>query len=161
MKKWLFGIILAIGLIGVSIVTPTYAAGRETAVTEPFNGTFSGIAYADYKTSAPLTVAVTQDGDDITAHIDIEKGLKVNAGGLCGTVAIPATTISASSTNTAKNPNILTARVPFDLGGGVKVTADITGEISADGEELDIQVKVKTPFICGKTPVVTGELIAQ
>ena len=159
MKKWFSGIILAIGLIGVSIMAPTYAAGIKTAVSSPFNGTFTGIAYGDYKTSAPLSIEVTQEGDDITAHINIEDGLKVNAGGFCGTIAIPASSLSASGIDTDDNADTLSTRIPFDLGGGTSVTAIINGEI--DGDQMDVSIKIKTPFICGNNPVITGELIAQ
>ncbi len=154
MKKWFLGIILTIGLIGVGIVAPTYAAEKS-----PFNGTFSGIAYADYKTSAPLTLTVTQDGDDVTAHIGINNGLKVNAGGFCGTIAIPASSLSASGIDKDDSADTLSTRIPFDLGGGASVTAIINGEI--DGDQMDVSIKIKTPFICGNNPVITGELIAQ
>ena len=153
MKKWFLGIILAIGLISVGIVAPTYAAEES-----PFNGTFSGTAYGDYKTSAPLTLTVTQEGDDVTARINIENGLKVNAGGFCGTIAIPATSLSASGIDTDDSADTLSTRIPFDI-GGASVTAIINGEI--DGDQMDVSIKVKTPFICGNNPVITGELIAQ
>ena len=154
MKKWFLGIILAIGLISVGIVAPTFAAQES-----PFNGTFSGTAYGDYKTSAPLTLTVTQEGDDVTALINIDNGLKVNAGGFCGTIAIPASSLSASGIDTDDSADTLSTRIPFDLGGGASVTAIINGEI--DGDQMDVSIKVKTPFICGKNPVITGELIAQ
>ena len=158
MKKWFLGIILAIGFISLGMAAPTYAAGIKTAVSSPFNGTFTGIAYADYKTSAPLSIAVTQEGDDVTALINIEDGLKVNAGGFCGTIAIPASSLSASGIDTDDSADTLSTRIPFDI-GGASVTAIINGEI--DGDQMDVSIKVKTPFICGKSPVITGELIAQ
>lgn len=154
MKKWFLGIILAIGLISVSIVVPTYAAENS-----PFNGTFRGTASGDYKTSAPLSLTVTQDGEDVTAHINIDKGLKVNAGGFCGTIAIPASSMSASGIDTDDSADSLSTSIPFDVGGGASVTAIINGEINDD--QMDVSIKVKTPFICGNSPVITGELIAQ
>lgn len=154
MKKWFLGIILAIGLISVGIVAPTYAAEDS-----PFNGTFSGTAYGDYNTTAPLTLTVTQEGDDVTAHINIENGLKVNAGGFCGTIAIPATSLSTNGIDTDDSADSLSTRIPFDVGGGASVTAIINGEM--DGDQMDVSIKVKTPFICGNNPVITGELIAQ
>ena len=154
MKKWFLGIILAIGLISVGIVAPTYAAEES-----PFNGTFSGNAYGDYNTTALLTLTVTQEGDDVTAHINIENGLKLHAGGFCGTIAIPASSLSVSGIDTDYSADTLSARVPFNVGGGSSITAIINGEI--DGDQMDVSIKVKTPFICGNNPVVTGELIAQ
>lgn len=154
MKKWFLGIVLAIGLIGVGIVVPTYAAESS-----PFNGTFSGTAYGDYKTTAPLTLTVTQEGDDVTAHINIENGLKMNAGGFCGTIAIPASSLTTSGIDTDNSADSLSTRIPFAVGGGASITAIVNGEI--DGEQMDVSIKVKTPFICGNNPVVTGELFAE
>ncbi len=154
MKKWFLGIILAIGIISVGVVAPTFAAEAS-----PFNGTFSGTAYGDYDSTAPLTLNVTQEGDNVTAHINIDKGLQVNAGGLCGVVAIPAGSVSASGIDTDSDNNVISAKVPFDVGSGIRITAFIDGEI--DGDDLDVSVKVKTPFICSNDPVVTGSLIAQ
>ena len=155
MKKWFLGIILAIGLISIGAVAPTFAAANS-----PFNGTFSGIAYGEYNSTAPLTLTVTQEGDDVTANINIDNGLKVNAGGFCGIIAIPASSISASGIDTNDDLNVLTSQVPFDVGGGVTVTAEIIGEMSADGDEMDVEIKVNTPFICGNDPVVTGTLVS-
>jgi hypothetical protein len=154
MKKWLLGIILAIGIISVGMVASTYAAEAN-----PFNGTFSGTAYGDYDSTAPLTLNLTQEGDIVTAHIDIENGLQVNAGGFCGVIAIPAGSVSASASDTADSADVVSARVPIDLGSGVSITAYIDGEI--DDDNLDFSVKVKTPFICSNDPVVTGSLVAQ
>jgi len=154
MKKWFLGIILAIGIISVGVVAPTFAAEES-----PFNGTFSGTAYGHYDTTAPLTLTVAQEGDDVTAHINIENGLKLHAGGFCGTIAIPASSLSVSGTDTDDSADTISARVPFDVGGGSSITAIIDGEIN--GDQMDVTIEVKTPFICGNDPIVTGELVAQ
>lgn len=158
MKKWFLGIILAIGFISLSIAAPTYAAGTKTAVTPPFSGTFTGTAYGDYNSSAPLTLDMSQTGSKVTGTVTIEPGLTVNAGGMCGVFDIPASSVTASGTTSARQPRILTAKIPVES-GGVKITADITGEISADGEELNVEVKVNTPFLCKYDPVITGVLM--
>ncbi len=165
MKKWFLGIILAIGFISLSIVAPTYAAGAETAVSTnsrqavspPFTGTFVGTAYGDYDSSAPLTLEMTQSGRKVTGTVYMEPGLTVNAGGMCGVFDLPASSATASGAISARQPRLLTAKIPVES-GGVKITADITGEISADGEELNVEVKVNTPFLCKYDPVITGIL---
>ena len=154
MKKWFLGLVLAIGLISIGVVAPTFAAENS-----PFNGTFSGTAFADYNSSAPLTLAVTQDGDDVTATINLDAGLRVSAGGFCGVINVPASSISASGIDANDDPDILAAQVPFDVGSGVTVTADITGEMN--GDDMDVTIKVNTPFICGNDPIITGSLTAQ
>jgi hypothetical protein len=154
MKKLVLGIILAIGIITVGIVAPTFAAEES-----PFNGTFSGTGYADKNSSAPLTVDITQIGKNVTATVHVNKGLVVNLGGLCGTVAIPAGSLTASGIDTNNSATTLNARVPLDFGGGIQITAFINGEFN--GDDLDASIKVKTPFICSNDPVVTGSLVAQ
>jgi hypothetical protein len=157
MKKWFLGIILAVGLISIGAVAPTFAAGGTA--DSPFNGVFTGTAFADYHSSAPLILEMTQDGEEVTAVITIDEGLRVNAGGFCGVLDVPAGSITASGVDTDDAPDILAAQVPFDVGSGVTITADITGEM--DGDDMDVTIKINTPFICSNDPIITGSLTAQ
>lgn len=167
MKKWLSGIILAVGLISMGIVAPTYAAGKTTAVSTssrqavstPFTGTFSGTAYGDFNSSAPITLELTQVGNRVTGTAVIEDGLKINAGGMCGSFDVPASSASASGSTAARQPRTLTARIPFEI-EGFTITADVAGQLSADGEELEVEVKINTPMLCRYDPVISGTLSA-
>jgi hypothetical protein len=167
MKKWLSGIILAVALFSMSIVAPTYAAGRETAVStgsrqavsSSFTGVFTGMAYGDFNSSAPITLELTQVGNRVTGTAVIEDGLTINAGGMCGAFDVPASSASANGNVTARQPRTLTARIPFEI-EGFTITADVAGQLSADGEELEVEVKINTPMLCRYDPVINGTLSA-
>ena len=57
-----------------------------------FQGNFAGIATGDGKTSAPLTLNLTQNGSWVSGSITILPGISINTGGLIcpGTVAVPS-----------------------------------------------------------------------
>lgn len=159
MNKWFLGVLLAIAFLAFGAAAPTFAAG--TAVTPPpsFTGTYEGTVYGDYDSSAHLTLELTQNGRSITGTATIGAGLELNAGGFCGTAVLPPTTASADGSVSSRNPRRLSADIPVDV-GGLEITALVSGDLSADGEELDIEVKVDTPFLCGRDPVITGTLVA-
>ncbi len=159
MKKWIFGIILALGMISMGGIGSAFAAGTTTAVsTPPFTGTFEGTVYGDFGSSAPLTLELTQRGNVVEGTAVIGEGLEVNAGGVCGTAVVPATSASAEGTTSRRQPRHLTADIPFAV-SGMNITARITGDLSTNGEELDVTVKVDTPFLCGRDPIISGTLI--
>ena len=155
MNKWIMGIILAIGFLTIGAAAPTYAAG--TAVSRPFTGTFAGTVYGDFGSSAPLTLELVQKGNTVEGTAVIEPGLEVNAGGFCGTAVVPAATATAEGAINRRQPRHLSANIPFTV-SGMDITARITGELSASGEELDVTVKIDTPFLCGRDPEITGTL---
>ena len=157
MKKLFAGILLAISIFSAGAAAPIFAAGSGTAVSHPFTGTFEGTVYGDFGSSAPLTLELTQQGNKVEGTAVIEPGLEVNAGGFCGTAVVPATTASAAGTINQRHPHRLSANIPFAV-GGMTITAQITGDLSTDGEELDVNVKIDTPFLCGHDPEITGTL---
>jgi len=163
MKKLFAGILLAISIFAAGVAAPTFAAGSGTAVspahttTTPFTGTFAGTVYGDFGSSAPLTLELVQKGNTVEGTAVIDSGLEVNAGGFCGTAVVPATTATAEGTINSRQPRHLSANIPFEV-GGMTITAQITGDLSTDGEELDVNVKIDTPFLCGHDPEITGTL---
>jgi hypothetical protein len=158
MKQWILGLILAIGIIWMGYAAPAYAAGGKTAVSQPFTGVFEGTVYGDFGSSAPLTLELTQRGTVVEGTAVIGTGLKVNAGGFCGTAVVPASSVAAEGTTSRRQPRHLSANIPFEV-SGLDITARITGDLAADGEELDVAVKVDTPFVCGRDPVISGVLL--
>lgn len=156
MNKWIMGIILAIGFLAIGAAAPTYAAG--TAVSRPFSGTFAGIVYGDNGSSAPLTLTLTQRGNTVEGTAVIGDGLEVNAGGFCGTAVVPATSATANGTTTNRQPRHLAANIPFQV-SGMDITARATGDLTADGQELNFEVKIDTPFLCGRDPIISGTLL--
>ena len=157
MKKWYTGILLALGLIMLAAAAPTFAAG--TAVSRPFTGTFAGIVDGDFGSSAPLTLSLTQRGNVVEGTAVIGEGLEVNAGGFCGAAVVPASSATASGTTTNRQPRRLAANIPFEV-SGMNITARATGDLSANGQELVIEVKIDTPFLCGRDPVISGTLLS-
>ena len=162
MKKWLLGLVLAFGIIVLGSVGPSFAAGNPTAVspTTPFTGTFEGIVHGDYGSSAPLTLELIQRGSRVSGKAVIGEGLRLNAGGFCGSAYVPATAASADGSTNRRQPRQLTAQIPFEV-SGLNITAQADGQLSTDGGELELSVKIDTPFPCGRDPIISGTLLRE
>ena len=52
----------------------------------------------------------------------------------------------------------LTANIPFQV-SGMDITARATGDLAADGQELNFEVKIDTPLLCGRDPIISGTLL--
>jgi hypothetical protein len=159
MKKWFLGLILAIGIIVLGSAGSAFAAGNTTAVSpRPFTGTFEGVVYGDYGSSAPLTLELTQRGTVVTGTAVIGQGLRLNAGGFCGAADVPAVSATADGNTNRRQPRQLSTTIPFEF-SGMTITALAAGQLSADSEELDVSVKIDTPFPCGRDPIISGTLL--
>lgn len=158
MKKWIVAIGLLVGLLGFGLAWPVSASA--TAVTHPFTGVFTGVVYGDYGSSAPLTLELTQRGRVVTGTAVIGDGLRLNAGGFCGSAYVPAASASAEGATQRRQPRQLSATIPFEV-SGLTITAQATGQLATDGETLDVSVKIDTPFPCSRNPVISGALARE
>ena len=159
MKRAIIGLLLTLGAVFAVTATASAAGIDERPEPKPdrlFDGTFRGTIYGDKGSSAPIELQLTQNGRHVRGDVEIGSGLYVN-GGMCGSGYIPGGAQSAGGQVSAKNPNRLYAESTFKV-SGVKVTIDLLGIASADGEEVDTQAKIDLPWLCGRDPVMTGTL---
>ncbi|HSG15123.1 MAG TPA: hypothetical protein VLE70_02220 [Anaerolineae bacterium] len=162
MKKAIIGLLLTVGALVAATATAS-AAGKDERpgverpkAAELFDGTFQGTIYGDKGSSAPIELQLAQRGRNVQGNVAIGSGLYVN-GGMCGSGYIPGGAQSAGGRVSASNPNRLYAESTFKV-SGLKVSIDLTGIASDDGEEVDAQAKIDLPWLCGRDPVLSGTL---
>ena len=151
-KKLLITVLMVVGLMAVAVVS----VGASSTRVGPYEGIFVGTIYGDGGSSAPITLDLTHRGDDVEGTVEIGSGLYVN-GRNCGAGYVPAGTQTAVG-ETGRNPNNLNADASFNV-SGFNVGLDLDGSLSADGDELAVEAKIDLPWLCGRDPVITGELI--
>lgn len=161
MKKAIIGLLLTLGAV-LAVTATASAAGKDDRPNPKpradnfFDGTFQGTIYGDKGSSAPIELQLAQDGRQVEGYVELGSGLYVN-GGMCGAGYVPGGAQSAGGWVSASNPNRLYAESTFKV-SGFKVTIDLVGIASADGEELDAQAKIDLPWLCGRDPVLSGTL---
>ncbi len=155
MKKFLvIGLVAIIGLFAVIAVPGASAAPAEAGQAGPYEGTFNGTVYAPNGSSAPMSLIMTHRGSNVDGTVFIGEGLTIDAG-MCGSAAIPATSLYANGKTTVGNPKHLAAQSSFDV-SGIKVTVDLDSLVS--GNKIDAKAKIDLPFICGGDKVLNSTL---
>lgn len=143
-----------IAVFAVMAVPGAQAAPEAAAVSGPYDGVFNGTVYAPDGSKAAMSLNLTHEGSVVEGDVFLGEGLHIDAG-VCGSVDIPASTISASGRSSATNPRALTATSTFDV-SGIDVTVDLESYIT--GDNLDAEVTIDLPWICGGDPVLNGNL---
>lgn len=159
MKKYVTGIIIAVMAILV-LTVPAFAESKNSHDDNdagPFKGVFRGRVAGDYGSKAFLTLNLTDRDYNVEGTASLGSGLKVNAGGFCGSASLPARSMWAEGTKSPKRPNELAIEAPIDV-GGFEVTVEVEGKLSADGETLEVEATIDTPWVCGRDPVISGTL---
>ncbi len=155
MKKVFILVVIAfIGAFAVMAVPEAQAAPEAAAASGPYDGTFNGTVYAPDGSKAAMSLNLTHEGRDVEGTVFLGDGLHIDAG-VCGSVDVPASTVYANGRSSATNPRALTATSSFDV-SGIAVTVDLESYVS--GDNLDAEVKIDLPWICGGDPVLTGQL---
>jgi hypothetical protein len=157
-KKLTVSLIISTVLIAIFAMSTSAASAASHSKTASFDGTFSGVVEGDKGTDTVLTLDLEQDGRDVAGTVSLGRGLKVDAGGFCGVVTVPATTIQTGASVSSRHPRDLSTASKVDVGGGITVKIVFDGELSADNETLDVTATIDTPFLCGRDPVITGTL---
>ena len=150
-KKVVVTMVMVVGLM----ITAVTAVGASSTEIGPYEGAFVGTIYGDAGSSAPITLDLTHRGDDVEGTVEIGSGGYVN-GRNCGAGYVPASVQTAVG-ETGSNPNTLNADASFNV-SGFKVGLDLDGSLSADGDELVVEAEIDLPWLCGRDPVITGEL---
>lgn len=155
MKKLLvIGLGFIIGLFAVIAVPGASAAPVEAGKVGPYEGTFNGTVYAPNGSSAPMSLIMTHRGSAVDGTVFIGDGLSIDAG-MCGSAAIPASSVYANGNTLTSNPSRLTATSSFDV-SGIDVKVDLDSTVS--GNQLKAEAKIDLPFLCGGDQVLTSTL---
>ncbi len=123
----------------------------------PFTGTFAGTVTGENDSSATLQLELVQRGRQIEGTATIGEGLVVEAGGLCGSFPIPATTLSASDELDQVDGRRLSTTSDVEVSGFV-VPVELEATLSPDGQTVEAVATVYPPALCTNDPTVTATL---
>ena len=155
MKKYFVLVVVAvIGVFAVMAVPGANAAPAAATTTGPYAGVFNGTVYAPNGSEAAMSLNLTHKGSAVDGTVFLGEGLSIDAG-MCGSVDVPASTIVAHGKSSLTNPRSLTATSTFEV-AGIDVTVELESYVS--GNNLDAEVKIDLPWICGGDPILTGQL---
>lgn len=157
MKKVISALMMTFVALTVLTVTAFAAAPAKKVAAGPFEGVFYGQLVASNGSKANLTLDLTDRNHAVNGTAAIGRGLMVNAGNVCGSAAIPAGAISVAGRTTTRHPDQISASAPVEV-GGFDITVEVDGDLSRDGETMDVEITIDVPWICGRDPVVTGTL---
>ncbi len=138
---------------GSDLPTTTAAASTSGAL---FTGSYEGVLLGDDGSEAPVTLKLTQAGRAITAEIAVGRGLLVD-GGRCGVAAVPAGDQKGAGRVSANAPRHLDASAEVEV-EGIAVRLQLAGDLSRDGRTLTTAARIDLPWLCGRDPVISGEL---
>jgi hypothetical protein len=136
---------------------PAYEEDVFSDDPRPFNGVFSGIAFGDRGTQAPLSLDLSQQGPDVAATATLGEGLYV-ATRFCGGATVPAGTVDGTGHVDLDAPGRVWTSASFDV-QGFPVRMAIQGDLSEDGQALAAEATLDLPSFCGTDPVLTGTLL--
>lgn len=121
-----------------------------------FTGTYEGVLLGDDGSEAPVMLELTQAGRAVTADITVGRGLLVD-GGVCGEAAVPTGTQSGVGRVSINAPRHLDATAEVEV-EGIAVGLNLSGDLSRDGQTLTTEARIDLPWLCGRDPVISGEL---
>jgi hypothetical protein len=150
----LAGIVLLAMAPGAAM--PASAAAAPEVGAGVFEGSFTGTAYGDNGTKAPLWLEIAQDGPQLAATATLGEGMYVGTP-FCGGGEVPSGTVTGTAEVDAKNPTRVQTFVSFDV-EGIPVNMAIQGDLSEDGQSLAAKTKLSLPFFCGSNPEFVGTL---
>lgn len=135
--------------------SPTVPA---TDAPEPFTGTFVGAIFGDEESSADLQLDLQQDGRQIEGVATVGEGLVVNAGGLCGSIDVPAMTLNASDELDRADGREISTTSTVQV-EGFEVPVELRATLALDGKTLLAEATMYPPAFCGADPTMTATLI--
>lgn len=153
MKRFL---VIILVLIAITATMSVAAAAPETAVGKvgPYDGVFNGTVYGPDGSEAAMSLDLTHEGNVVEGVVFLGDGLHIDAG-MCGTGAIPASSLLASGETSAANPKLLSTTSTFDV-SGIPVKVNLDSEVQ--GDTLKAKATIDLPWLCGGDPVYTGTL---
>ena len=160
MKKPVPAIIIFVA-VALMLAGTASAAGISPAsqTPGPFEGVFTGTVYGDNRSQAPITLELTQRGEDIQGSVLLGEGLYVD-GGMCYAGELPATEQSLATKIKSDDPRRLATQLLFKV-SNYQIAVDLESELSPNGQELIAVTSIDLPWFCGGDPVLRGELVRQ
>lgn len=131
-------------------------AEQETT-SDPFTGTFAGTIQGHNDTSAQLQLDLVQSGRQIQGTATLGEGLVVNAGGVCGSFPIPATTLTARDELDHVDGRHLLTTTTVQV-SGIDIPVELEATLAPDGQTVTAQATIYTPSLCGREPSLSAEL---
>jgi hypothetical protein len=146
-----FGLVIGILFTICNLLLLCEAVDSTTAL---YQGTFTGTAMGDSGSSAQLTLNLLQNGKEVSGTATIEEGLMVDTGGaVCpGVVSVPSGTIDVQGSVSNQNPRHLEAKSSVTA-MGLTITGDVGADMSQDGKNMDITIKLNVPWPCHGTTI--------
>jgi len=158
MKRIMVGIAVVVAILSTSVAWALAAPGVEkVGAVGPYEGNFSGIAFGEKGSRAPLALELTHQGSQVEGAVSIGEGLYVDAG-FCGSFDLPAIDANIEGQTLDGDPRRLEASPTFDT-GAFELTVDFESEVSASGRVIVTRANVDLPWFCGPDPVITGILL--
>ncbi|HSR32335.1 MAG TPA: hypothetical protein VLY63_17370 [Anaerolineae bacterium] len=157
-KRLVFGILSVLGMLATAGIAVVDAATLPDSSAEvgPYEGRFYGTARGDADSHATLALYLTHRGNQVKGIVFLGEGLYVD-GGICGEGTVPATVQFVEGHTESRDPRRLAVTPTFDV-GGLELSVDFEGTVSADGEVISADAKVDLPWFCGRDPSLTGIL---
>lgn len=130
---------------------------QETA-SNPFTGTFAGTIQGHNDSSASLQLDLVQSGRQIQGTATLGEGLVVNAGGVCGSFPIPATTLTARDELDHVDGRHLLTTTTVQV-SGIEIPVELEATLAPDGQTVTAQATIYPPSLCGREPSLSAELM--
>lgn len=133
-------------------------AAPQPGGTNALTGTYEGTVYGDGGSSALLRLELVQQGTTIAGTATIGEGLQIDAGGFCGSFAVPATRLQADEELDRADSRHLstTSNVSVE---GFEIPVRLEATLSEDGQSITAAATLDTPAVCTNDPTVTGTLV--
>ena len=119
-------------------------------------GVFRGRAQGDRASSAPITLTITQRGNNVNGTMALGTGLRLDAGE-CGAVVLPALTQSSTGRSHPASPRNFTFSSMRNVADS-PVSVRVDGRLSTDGRILTVQATIDLPDVCDRDPIISGTL---
>lgn len=155
-KLWISFLLSVMLIIPFAAVAGTVNAASGTAKGTTsslpvFNGLFTGTITGDRQSQAEFEISLVQEGDEVFGEMTLGQGLYFD-GGFCGKGYLPADEFASSGTVLSDDPRAIEVEATYNI-QGVTITGLLSGQLSADDEELTAEVKIDLPWFCGRDPI--------
>ena len=117
-----------------------------------FDGIFKGAIVGDHDSLALLTLVLTQKDNKVYGKATLGEGLKADTGGLVcpGLVSIPPGLVEIIGEIDPQNPLHLETNSSY-TDSSVTVDINIKAYLSQNGQAINIQMDLKTPWPCRRS----------
>lgn len=133
-------------------------AAPQQGGANALTGTYEGTVYGDGGSSALLQLELVQQGTVVAGTATIGEGLRIDAGGFCGSFPVPRTRLQADEELDSPNSRHLSATSSVSV-EGFEIPVVLEATLSEDGQSITTAATLDTPAVCTNDPTVTGTLV--